>query len=96
MQIKWLKTALANLDHEAEYIARENSMAAQQMVQKIYQAVMLLVENPSAGRPGRIPGVRELVIADTRYIIPYRVKSGEQCIEILRVFHSARKLPKQW
>lgn len=96
MKIKWLKTALVNLDQEAEYIARENPMAARQIVQRIHRAVMQLADNPSAGRPGRIAGIRELVIADTRYIIPYRVKPTQQRIEILRVFHTTRKLPEQW
>ena len=96
MKIKWLKTALANLDQEAEYIARENPMAARQIVQRIHEAVMQLADHPSTGRPGRIPGIRELIISDTRFIVPYRVKPEQQCIEILRVFHSSRKLPKQW
>lgn len=91
-----MKTALANLEHEAEYIAKENPQAARQVVQRIHSAVMQLADNPSAGRFGRIAGIRELVIADTRYIIPYRVKPTQQRIEILRVFHSARKLPNRW
>jgi toxin ParE1/3/4 len=34
-----------------------------------------------------------LVITHYPYIVPYRIKSG--CIEILRVFHTARAWPKQ-
>ena len=28
------------------------------------------------GRAGRVPGTRELVIPDTPYILPYRVRAG--------------------
>jgi len=44
------------------------------------------------GRPGRVPGTRELVLPNFPYIIPYRVR--EQRVEILRVFHTARKWPQ--
>lgn len=39
------------------------------------------------GRPGRIPGTRELIISSIPYIIPYRVKNNS--IEVLRVLHVA-------
>jgi toxin ParE1/3/4 len=39
-----------------------------------------------------VPGTRELVIANTAYIVPYRV-SGKR-LQILRVYHSSRKWPE--
>jgi toxin ParE1/3/4 len=45
-------------------------------------------EFPNIGRPGRIPDTRELVVVDTHFIVPYRVRDAE--IEILSVFHGAR------
>lgn len=96
MQIKWLRKALQNLDDEAEYIAKDDSQAAQLVVQRIAQTVSLLEENPSLGHPGRLPGTLELVIPKTRYIIPYRVRPRLQRIEILRVFHASRKQPGRW
>ncbi len=41
---------------------------------------------------GRVSGTRELVISDTRYIMPYRV--GEDVVEVLAVFLSARQWPE--
>ncbi len=35
-----------------------------------------LPENPQMGRPGRVSGTRELVIVQTSYIVPYRIKAG--------------------
>jgi len=96
MQIKWLKKALQNLNDEAEYIAQEDPEAARRVVQRIVNAINLLADNPVLGHPGRIYGTRELVVSDTRYIVPYRVVSKLQQIEILRVFHSSRRLPKRW
>ncbi|VAW55953.1 Death on curing protein, Doc toxin [hydrothermal vent metagenome] len=96
MQIKWLRKALKNLDDEAEYIAKDDPQAAQLVVQRIVQAVSLLIKNPSLGHPGRLPGTHELIIPKTRYIVPYRVRPRLQRIEILRVFHASRKQPECW
>lgn len=96
MQIKWLEKALNNLDEEAAYIAKNDPQAAQIVVQRIYDAVSLLCDTPALGHPGRIHGTRELIVPDTRYIIPYRVKTELQQVQILRVFHSSRKSPKRW
>jgi toxin ParE1/3/4 len=50
-----------------------------------------LIAQPHMGRPGRVPGTRELVVSDLPYVIPYRVRG--HTIQILRVFHTARKWP---
>ena len=89
MQIKWLNKALKNLEDEAEYIAKDDPVAAKVVVQRIVDTVNLLSDNPTMGHPGRIHDTRELVIANTRYIVPYRVRSRLKCIEILRVFHAS-------
>lgn len=96
MEIKWLRKALLNLEQEAEYIAKDDPLAARLVVQRIYHTVSLLRENPSLGHPGRLPGTRELVIPKTRYIVPYRAGPRLQRIEILRVFHASRRLPERW
>ena len=94
MRVRWLKVALANLDAEAEYIAQDNHAAAGRVVEKILRAVDLLKKNPALGRAGRVAGTRELVVAETPYVIPYRVRGD--AVEILRVFHAARKWPERF
>lgn len=94
MPVKWLKVALANLDTEAEYIARDNPPAAARTLQRIVDAIEQLERYPAIGRPGRVPGTRELVVAGTPYIVPYRVRSGQ--VEILRIFHGARRWPNSF
>jgi toxin ParE1/3/4 len=94
MRVRWLRTALANLDAEASYIAEDDPAAARLVVARIMGAVSHLSRQPRLGRPGRVPGTRELVVPRTRYIIPYRVRGNG--VEILRVFHVSRRLPQRW
>lgn len=91
-----MRKALYNLDQEANHIAEDDPAAARLVVQRIDHAVNQLADNPALGHPGRVPGTRELVIPNTRYIIPYRVRPHLDQIEILRVFHTSRKLPQRW
>ena len=77
------------------YIAEESPAGAQRIVLRILHDVEhLLPDNPQTGRPGRVPGTRELVIPRTPYIVPYRVQGAT--IQILRVFHGARRWPERF
>lgn len=93
MQVRWLNRALRNLQEEADYIAQDDPRAAAQMVILIEDAVAMLADHPGLGRTGRVPGTRELVVADTPYLVPYRVRG--QRVDILRVFHGRRRWPSQ-
>ncbi|HET6521471.1 MAG TPA: type II toxin-antitoxin system RelE/ParE family toxin, partial [Geminicoccaceae bacterium] len=53
-----------------------------------------LAQHPESGRPGRVPGTRELVVSGTPYIVPYRVQGNT--VQILRVLHGARKWPTRF
>ena len=94
MRVRWLRTALRNLDEEATYIAADDAAAARLVVDRVLKAVAGLAEQPGLGRPGRVPGTRELVVRSTRYIVPYRVRGEE--VQILRVFHTSRRPPQRW
>jgi toxin ParE1/3/4 len=90
--VRWLKTALKNLDEELGYIASDDPKTARAVLHRITDAISLLSTQPSMGRPGRVPGTRELIVQKTRYLIPYRLRRGT--IEILRIFHTSRRPPK--
>ncbi len=92
MHVRWLRRALENLEEEFAYIARDDPEAAERLVERIAASVKRLENHPALGRPGRLPNTRELVIAGTPYIVPYRVRG--QAVEILRVFHGTRKWPR--
>ena len=92
MNIVWSPEAIQDLISLRAYIAEESPAGARRIVLRILHDVeLLLPDNPHIGRPGRVPGTRELVIPRTPYIVPYRVQ-GES-IEILRVYHGARRWP---
>lgn len=93
MKIVWFKQAIRDLEMARDYIIQDNPQAAQQVVQRIRDMVLLLGEQPGMGRLGRVPDTRELVVDKTAFILPYRVR-GER-IEILRVFHAARQWPQR-
>jgi toxin ParE1/3/4 len=92
MRVKWLRRALTHLDEEAAYIAQDSPKAAAEFVEHLLASAALLADHPHLGRPGRIPGTREWVVTRFSYILPYRVRG--ETVEILRVFHTARKWPQ--
>ncbi len=94
MDIIWLDRARREVVHIREYIATNNPRAARQVARRILEFAEKLRTSPHIGRPGRIYGTRELVIARTPFIILYRVRDG--VIEILRVIHGARKWPRHF
>jgi plasmid stabilization system protein ParE len=94
MRVRWLRQALRNLDEEATYIAADDPAAARLVVARVLGAVAALAQQPGLGRPGRVPGTRELVVLKTRYIVPYRVRGD--IVEVLRVFHTSRRPPERW
>jgi toxin ParE1/3/4 len=91
MEIRWQSSALSDLEAIQDYLLERNPPAALRSVSELREAAARLVEQTNRGRPGRVPGTRELVVSGTPYLIPYRVRG--HIIEILRVFHGARKWP---
>ena len=92
MNIVWSPEAIEDPISLRAYIAEESPAGARRIVLRILADVeSLLPDNPHMGRPGRVPGTRELVIPQTPYIVPYRVQRG--AIQILRVYHGGRRWP---
>jgi toxin ParE1/3/4 len=69
-------------------------MAAERMIERIRDVADQLANYPSLGRTGRVPGTRELIIGGTPFIVPYRIR--EDVVEIIVVFHAARKWPDRF
>lgn len=85
--IRWTIRAQQNLDAIGIYIAKDNPARATSFVQEILDKAKMLKTFPAMGRPGRVPGTRELVV-HANYILPYRVKANT--VQILRVLHTAQ------
>lgn len=93
MNILWSPEAIEDLNSLRAYIAQDNPSAARSVALHIIHSIeQLLQDNPQMGRPGRVPGTRELVIPKTPFIVPYRVQRN--VAQILRIYHGARRWPE--
>ncbi|MBB3967341.1 type II toxin-antitoxin system RelE/ParE family toxin [Rhizobium metallidurans] len=90
-RIRWTVRALRRLDEIGGYIEKDDPDAAARVVARIVSAVDMLEGLPALGRPGRINGTREVVLADVPYIIAYRVSRD---IEIITIMHAHQQWPK--
>ncbi len=93
MKVDWTPLAVSHLQSTYEYIASDNPSAADKILAKILTAAEMLERYPNMGRSGRVDGTRELVIANTPYVLPYRVEKTR--IQVLAVFHASRKWPER-
>ena len=95
MRLRWTKRADRDLDKIAEYIGQDSAAAAARVIlELIDQVENLLPRHPGIGRPGRVPGTRELVIGRLPYVVPYRLR--DQQIEVLCVLHTSRRWPEKF
>jgi toxin ParE1/3/4 len=91
----WSPEAIADLVALRAYIEQDDPAAAQRVALHIIHNIeTLLPESPEMGRPGRVPGTRELVIPRTPFVVPYRLVA--KTIHVLRIFHGARKWPESF
>ncbi len=91
----WSPEAIEDIASLRAFIEQDNPAAAQRVALHIVRNVeTLLSQHPEMGRPGRVPGTRELVIPRTPFIVPYRLQ--DNTIQVLRVFHGARRWPDRF
>jgi toxin ParE1/3/4 len=89
----WSPEAMEDIAALRAYIEKDDPAAARRVALHIVESIEnLLCDHPETGRSGRVPGTRELVIPRTPFIVPYRVVGNT--IQILRVFHGARRWPE--
>lgn len=91
MRLQW--TILAIEDRDAIFAGIElyDPAAAIRMDERIGSQVESLIDFPRRGRPGRIVGTRELVVARTPYIVAYR--AADDTVLMLRILHGAQRWP---
>ena len=88
--IEWTELAAMQLDQAHDYIALSNSEeTAARITMQIVAAVQQLEAFPMSGRTGRVPGTRELVIANTPFIAAYTIQKAR--IVILAIYHGAQQ-----
>ena len=91
MTIVWSARAMRHLAQLRTFIARDRPAAAREIAVTILSSVDLLAEQPALGRPGRLPGTRELVAPGTPYLVPYRVRGNR--LEVIAIFHGRQRWP---
>ena len=94
MEIRLSPEAEQDLTEIFDYILQDNPGAANKILDAIEKELRYLSKHPHMGRAGRVPKTRELILSNAPFIIPYQV-SGNR-LEILRVYHSARKWPEDF
>lgn len=93
LKIVWLPLAESQRAEQLEYIARDNPRAAADQDERVGQGLRVLKAHPRAGRPGRVPDTRELVIPGTPFIVVYRLRAER--IEVIRFLHGAQQWPQE-
>ena len=81
--------ARSRLREIREYAARDKPEAAERLAIRIVSLVEALRTHPRLGRVGAEPGIRELVIGSTPYIVMYRV-AGQRVV-ISTIWHGAQQ-----
>ena len=91
--IEWSERAEWQLDRLHDFIAWSNGQEiADRIAMQIIASVDRLAAFPMSGRPGRVRGTRELVIASTPYVVAYEIQKAR--IYILAIYHGAQQWPE--
>lgn len=93
MRIFWLPRAVQDRQAQLDYIAQRNPHAALKQGEHLEGQIQLLLQHPLMGRPGRVPGTRELVISKTPFVLVYRYHEARQRLEMLRLLHGSQQWP---
>ena len=88
---RWSRPAAEDLRNLLEYIAEEDADVAKNVAQAIDAAAGMLDRFPLLGKPGRVPGSRELPLGKAPFLLVYW--EGLLGVEILRVLHKRQLWP---
>ena len=90
MRFIWTPEAQQDRADIWDYIAADNPRAAARMDELFSSAAARLAEHPKLGRPGQIPGTRELIPHES-YRLVYEIDL--QAVWVLVLIHTARQWP---
>ncbi len=89
LEIVWSPLVRAPLQEIRAYVAKDKPDAAERLATRIVAVVEALRNYPHLGRAGADPGIRELVIGGTPYIVLYRVQGKR--VTISTVWHGSQE-----
>ena len=91
--IEWTEQATRQLDQVHDYVALSNSgEVAARITMQIVTSVQQLAAFPMLGRPGRVPGTRELAVSNKPFLAVYAIEKAR--IVILAVYHGTQQWPE--
>lgn len=90
MKLVWTAPAIADRSVIYDYIDKENPRAAAELDEGFMGSPERLRSYPEIGRPGRVPGTRELVV-HKRYILVYELVG--ETVFVHAVVHTSRQWP---
>lgn len=90
MRVIWTPEALQDRADIWDYIELDNPTAAVRMDALFSDSANRLTEHPKLGKPGRIPGTRELIVHES-YRLVYEIQS--KTVWLLVLIHTARQWP---
>ena len=89
LEIVWSPLARARLQEIRACVAKDKPDAAERLATRIVAVVEALRNHPHLGRGGADPGIRELVIGGTPYIVLYRVQGKR--VTISTIWHGSQQ-----
>jgi plasmid stabilization system protein ParE len=89
VEIVWSPLARARLREIRAFVALDKPRAARRLAMRIVAVVEALRHHPHLGRAGAEPGIRELVIGGTPYIVFYTVQRKR--VVITTIWHAAQR-----
>ena len=90
MRVVWTPEAEQDRAEVWNYIAADNPQAAAHLDELFSDAAASLSEHPKRGKPGKIPGTRELIPHES-YRLVYEIE--RKTIWVLALVHTARQWP---
>jgi addiction module RelE/StbE family toxin len=90
LSVRWTPEAEQDRADIWDYVAADNPRAAVRLDKRFSDAAARLATHPRIGRPGKIPGTREL-IPHKSYRLVYEIDGST--VWVLALVHTARQWP---
>jgi plasmid stabilization system protein ParE len=89
LEIIWTTLARARLQEIRAFVAADKPDAAERLAIRIVTLIEALRDNPHLGRVSVEPGLRELIVGGSPYIVLYRIQKRR--IVITTIWHFAQQ-----
>ncbi len=89
MRIRLTPQARQELLDIRTYIAADDPRAADRVVSRIRQTLLMLAQFPMIGRAGRVQGTREFSVTGLSFVVVYRLPGDDQ-LDVLAIAHTRR------